>query len=126
MLKTSKLFVLPGLLAMLVAVPVAVAAQETAPPPAAEQPSAGDLDQQTKEQFAEVYGGIQEIRQEYSMKLQETEDTQKARNLQQEAQEKMIEVVEDNGMSVSRYNELANMITSNPELMAEIEAMSGQ
>lgn len=126
MFNSSKLLAVPGLLALLAAAPVGVIAQEAAPPPASEQPSAADLDQQTKQQFAKVYGGIQDIRQEYSMKLQETEDTQKAQDLQQEAQEKMIDVVEDNGMSVSQYNELANLITSDPELLAEIEAMSGQ
>lgn len=125
MLNTRKLVVLSGLVAMFGALPAGVAAQEAAPPPAEEQSAPANLDQQTKEQFAEVYGGIQEVREEYSAKLQGTEDTQKAQALQQEAQEKMIGVVENNGMTVTQYNELANRITSDPELLAEIEAMSG-
>jgi len=121
---------LPAGLALVFGMPLAAHAQG-----AAEQqdqgaysegaaPGAGasaDIDADTKEKFIAAYGEIRDVQQEYTRKLQNVEDKGKARELQQQAQTEMVNIVEDNGLSVEEYNQLVGAISNDPELRKEIE-----
>jgi hypothetical protein len=82
------------------------------------------LDPQTKEQFVAAYVEIQEIQNEYSEKLQGAADEDQARDIQQQAQDEMIQAVENNGMSINEYNEVVGIISADPELRMEIEELA--
>lgn len=93
--------------------------QQTAPPPAAAQE---EVDEATVDNFIAAYLEVQTIHQEYSQQLQAAEDPEVATELQQEAQEKMQEAVTNNGLTISEYQQVANLAGQDPELRARIEA----
>ena len=98
--------------------------QQQGQPPAARQPggAAPEVDLSRKEisRFKEVFDEISIIRQAYADELQNAEDPNKARELQQQAQSEMVEVVEDSNLTVQEYNRIASAIQQDPELRSEV------
>lgn len=80
--------------------------------------SDGDL-----QKFAAVQGDLEGIRSEYSGKLETTEDPDKAAQLQQEASQKMVQVVQDAGMDVETYSNIALALQSDAELRDKVQSM---
>ena len=115
---------------------VAQQAQTPNPPPetphsspAAQSPGQGadqsavNFQDQDLKKFAELQKPIQDIRNDYSKRLQSTQQPEKAAELQKEATDKMVEVVKDSGLEVQTYNQIAVAMQSNPELQAKIQSM---
>ena len=75
------------------------------------------------ESFAESLGEIMQIREEFTGKLQQTEDANKARDLQQQANEKMLGVIEENNISIEEYNAINEAVQTDPELRNRVIAM---
>lgn len=101
-------------------------AQPQAPTPAPQAPAmthetAPAVDKQEVKKFVAAYTDVQEVRQDYSQQLQGVQDAEKAKDLQQKAQEKMDDAVESNGLTVDEYRELANQINQDPELLAMVQ-----
>lgn len=98
--------------------------QQQGQPSAARQPGGGapqvDLSSQKISQFKEVFDEISVIRQSYAEELQNAKDPTRARELQQQAQSEMVEVVEDSDMSVQEYNRIAGAIQNDPELRSQV------
>lgn len=88
-------------------------------PPGA-QGSGQKVDPATVEKFATANQEISTIRRDFSEQLQSVEDRDKAQRLQQQAQEQMVEAVEEAGLSVSKYNELANRMNSDPAFREKV------
>lgn len=82
------------------------------------------LDNATKQKFVDAYIEIKKIQGDYTGKLENINDENKARELQKQAQVKMIEVVKSNDMTVREYNRVVSAIGSDPELWTEIETMA--
>jgi len=64
-----------------------------------------------------------QIREEFTGKLQQTEDADKARDLQQQANEKMLGVIEENDISIDEYNAINEAVQTDPELRNRVIAM---
>lgn len=92
-------------------------------PQAAPAAPAADFRDDDLEKFAEVQKPLQEIRTDYSERLQSTQQPEQAAKLQQEATGKMMEVIEDSGLEVATYNQIAVALQSNPELQAKVKSM---
>lgn len=75
------------------------------------------------EKFVAAQDDLETIRQEYSGKLEGTEDPDKAAELQQEASQKMVNVVQDEGLDVETYSNIALAVQSDPELREKVEGM---
>lgn len=75
------------------------------------------------QKFAELQKPIQEIRNDYSKRLQSTQKPEDAAKLQKDATDKMVEVVKDSGLEVQTYNQIAVAMQSNPKLEAKIQSM---
>lgn len=73
--------------------------------------------------FASVQGDLDNIRTEYTAKLEAASDQEQAAELQQEASQMMIQAVEAAGMDVETYNEIALALQSNPELRDRVSGM---
>lgn len=73
--------------------------------------------------FASVQGDLDTIRTDYSARLEATSDQEKAAELQQEASQLMVEAVQDAGMDIETYNNIALALQSDPELRDEVSAM---
>ncbi|KKN91056.1 hypothetical protein LCGC14_0222580 [marine sediment metagenome] len=82
------------------------------------------LSDQDLEKFASAESKVSEIREEFSARLSEANDQEEAQNLQMEAQEKMVEAVEEEGLPIPKYNEIATRMQTDAELQQRIESMN--
>ncbi len=91
------------------------------PPPMQQQqaPSVDVSDAQI-DQFAEAYMEVAELRETYTDQIVQAEDAERATELQQEANSKMIEAVESTGLTVAEYNSIAEAMDADPELRERI------
>jgi len=116
-----------GIFSLFLGLAAPLASAQSANPAPTAQPAAGAQAQQfseTKlENFAESLGEIMEIREEFTGKLQQTEDADKARDLQQQANEKMLGVIEENDISIDEYNAINEAVQTDPELRNRVIAM---
>ena len=96
--------------------------QEHAPP--ADQHADIDVSDEELRQFAEVQDVIAGIQQDFSQRLEGVEDPEEAHEIQTEANEEMTAAVEDSGMSLEEYNEIAMAVQSDPELRDRLMEVS--
>lgn len=111
---------LTAILALLLAIGL------TMPAPAQQQdetPSGASYSKQELQQFADAHSAVMEIRDEYTQRLQQAEDRDRAMELQEEANERMVEAVTDTGLSVERYGQIARQAASDTELSERIQGM---
>ncbi|WP_341939099.1 DUF4168 domain-containing protein [Marinimicrobium sp. C2-29] len=87
------------------------------------QPQAEQIEVSDKEVegFVDAYMAVQGVNQEYTQKLQEVEDPEKATELQQEAQGEMQSAVDESGLSIEKYQQIANQAGQDEELRGKIE-----
>jgi len=111
---------------LIMGAPVALA-QYNPPPPQEQIPPQSaapqELDQETKEKFIAAYIDVREIQNDYTAKLQNVTDQNEAQELQQQAQQEMMSAVESNGMSVTDYNAVTQVVANDPELLDEIQQL---
>ncbi|MEX2517174.1 MAG: DUF4168 domain-containing protein [Gammaproteobacteria bacterium] len=133
--KRIKAFALPAGLIILLGAPLTIVAQqqqEEGHPtgkqgmPSEAPTAAAELDAETKEKFVTAYVDIQQIQVKYTEQLQQADDEAKAREIQEKAQNEMVQAVEGSGMSVTEYNEVVAVISSDPDLRMEIEEKAKQ
>lgn len=105
------------------------APEQTTPPEAAQpaepapMPQSTDFSDEDVTQFAQANQQVQDIQAEYTQKLQASGgDQEKTADIQQEAQEKMVQAVEDSGLGVEKYNQILQVAQADPELVKRIQA----
>jgi len=81
-----------------------------------------EIDATLKSNFVAAYVDILEIQMRYAEQLQSVTDEAEANGLQQAAQGEMQEAVESNDLTVQEYNLVIQTASSDPDLMAELEA----
>lgn len=89
-------------------------------------PTAQDFSDKQLQQFADASQDIAGISQKYTKRLQGAEDQAKQQEIRQEANEKMVAVVEDSGLSVETFNAIGQAVQQDPELMKKVQSMAGQ
>lgn len=82
----------------------------------APQQQGGEVSDTQLDQFMVAMSSVQEVQEEYAGQIQSTSDGEKAQELRQEAQNKMISAVEDSGLTVPQYNMIAERMRTDPEL----------
>lgn len=93
---------------------------------AQQQPPADvDVSDAELQSFAEARTAITEIQQDYSQRMQNADDPEKANELQQQANEEMIGAVEDTGLDVESFNTIAMAVQNDPELQQKLEQIDG-
>ena len=97
--------------------------QASAPKKAGSGPSGPDLDLSDSDvqKFAKARKKVKSVRDDYSDQLRNTEDTEKAREIQAEMQEEMLQAVKDAGMSAQKYNQVSQAAMQDEELRKRIE-----
>lgn len=73
--------------------------------------------------FTEAFVEIAEVREEIVPQIGQAESQEDAAALQAEANEKMLEVLEENEMSPERYNAITQQLNADEELRNEFEAI---
>jgi len=91
-----------------------------------QQAPARDFSDQQLQQFADASQEIAVISQEYTQRLQAAEDEQGQQEVRAEANDKMIEIVEDSGLDVETFNAIGQTIQQNPEMMQRVQEMASQ
>ncbi|WP_304640652.1 DUF4168 domain-containing protein [Pseudomonas sp.] len=76
------------------------------------------------ERFASAESKVSEIRDDFSERLSQAEDQAEAQSLQLEAQERMVEAVQSEGLAVPQYNEIATRMQTDPELQQRMGSMN--
>ncbi len=92
------------------------AGQQQQPPPGQQQAPQIEVEEDELRAFTEAQVEIEGLRGEYQTRLQEAEGQEEARQIEQEANEEMVGVVEDQGLDVQRYTQIARAIDSDPDL----------
>lgn len=138
MFHKPKFFRLPALL--LVLAPFALAAQETPPPegepdappeeeaetdaePLEQEHEPVELEEDELEDFAQAYIAISDIREEFTERLEDVDDQDEVQEIQAEASTAMNDAIEDAGMDVETYQEIASALSADPELRDEVTEM---
>lgn len=88
----------------------------------AEEAPSADVSDTEIESFAAAMADVQELGQEWTQRMQETDDQEELSEMQEQAQEEMIGAIEDHDMTVEEYNEIATAAQQDPELAQEIQA----
>ncbi len=84
---------------------------------------AQSFDQRELEQFADAYVKVGEIHTEYSQRLQEVESTDEAQSLQQEANDEMVQAIQDTGLEVQDYSAIAAALERDPQMREQVVGM---
>jgi hypothetical protein len=85
------------------------------------------IDDKTVGNFAEAFSSIQEINADLTSQLEATPDPAAAQTLQRQAQSEMVEAVEEAGISVHEYNEIATRLQQDQRLAERVQnAMADQ
>ncbi|MFW6284258.1 MAG: DUF4168 domain-containing protein [Desulfosalsimonas sp.] len=85
-----------------------------------QQEETPDFSDSRIEKTAEAYTEITKIREEYQDEFSQTEDSEKAQELQTKINEKITEAIEQNDMSVEEYNEVITAAQTDEDLRAEL------
>ncbi|XKH01499.1 DUF4168 domain-containing protein [Marinobacter nauticus] len=121
-------------LALLAAAP-AMAQQDSQQDPAATEQGSGYSDpaaagtQDTNfsdaelKQFIEAQEGVMSVREDYIERIEAADSQQKAQELQMEANDEMVDVIEEIGMDIPTYNSIATAYSSEPKVRNRIEAL---
>jgi len=96
---------------------------QTQPETQQQAPSASDFSESDLQEFAEAHSSVMEIRDDYTQRLQEAEGREQAMELQEEANERMVEAVTDTGLSVEEYGQIARAASNDTELAERIQSM---
>lgn len=88
-----------------------------------QQDSVPDVSEEQIEAFVQAYVRLSEVREEYTARVQAAEDQEEARQLQQEANEAMTTAIEETGLSVEEYQQVALAINADAELRDRVTEM---
>lgn len=101
----------------------AYAQQPAAPTPqTSATPSAAYTDAQL-EKFIAASRKVAVISQEYTPRIESTSDQQEREQIFREADEKMVTVVQDEGLSVNEFNGINQALQQDPELEQRVTRM---
>ena len=82
-----------------------------------------DFSDQELDQFVSAQDDVMDIRDEYVQRIEATDDRDEAMALEQEANQMMVEAVEDTGLTVETYSEIAQAASQDMELAERIQDM---
>ncbi len=86
-------------------------------------------DETTLENFADAFVEVQSIQTSASRDMEQAGDPAEAQEIQQRAQEEMVQAVIDTGLTVETYNRIAQQMNTDIDLredvMARLEARMG-
>jgi hypothetical protein len=84
------------------------------------------LNQQQLETFAGAALEVQRISDDYQLRFASANSFQEQRAIQEEATNKMTKAVEDKGMTVDEYNEVARAAQADPDVATQISELVRQ
>ena len=123
-LTTAIAFATFGMTATAAMAQQAPAPQTSAPAQQFEQgQAAAPLTDGELKKFVKANEEVAQIRDEFSQKLNQEQDQQKAQELQMQAQEEMMKAVEKHDLDAPTYNAIAARLQTDPELQDRASAL---
>jgi hypothetical protein len=84
-------------------------------------PAPADFSDQKLKSFAEAVAGIQVVARDYAPRLRDADDPQQVAELEQKAQDEMLDTVKKEGLTVEEYNQIAVAAQTDPQLAETIQ-----
>jgi hypothetical protein len=104
-----------------VAAPASVAFAQAERPGAAQPPAAGNVSPTEIRTFANATKKVEVIRKEFQAQMEEAANNpQQLAQLEEQADNQMVQAVEAEGLSVDRYNEISRAANADPALRDHI------
>jgi hypothetical protein len=97
--------------------------QSTYTNPAASGEAETNFDDAELRKFVEAQSGINDIRDEYMAKIEDAGSQEDAQELQMEANDEMVSVIEDAGLDIPTYNAIATAYNSEPSVRNRVDAL---
>jgi hypothetical protein len=76
------------------------------------------------EAFVLASESVQEISDKWLERVKDAQSDEKRYNLEQAAQEEMVQAVRDEGLSVNEYNMIVEAVQTNPEMRRRVQEMT--
>lgn len=98
-------------------------AQQAQPPQQNEMKQkapSGTYSQGELKSYAKAAIKVKKLDEQYSMKLQSAESPQEQQSVREEATGRMVSAIEEEGLSVEKYNEIYNAAVANPQIAQEL------
>lgn len=103
-----------------------VLAQESADSGSQAQAPAQNFSDDQLQQFADASQDIAMISQDYTEQLQNASDEGEQQKIRQQANDEMVQAVQESGMSVEQFNSIGQAIQQDPQLMQRVKGMVQQ
>ncbi|MEX2616751.1 MAG: DUF4168 domain-containing protein [Alphaproteobacteria bacterium] len=91
-------------------------AQDRSVPPQGQQQQQVNVTTEQLQEFAKAQAAIGEVQAQFQRQAQGVESQEKIQSLQQQANEQMVEAVQETDLSVQEYNQIANLIQADPQV----------
>ncbi len=85
------------------------------PPPAAAKYDSDDL-----KSYASAVVELRKINEEYTKRLQSAGSPEEQQSVREEATGKMVEAIEEEGLTVEKYNDIYNAALTDPQIAQEV------
>lgn len=80
-----------------------------------------DFTETQLDSFAETVVAVNPLIMDWNQKIQQAESEEQAKSLAEEAKAEVVSTIEDGGLTVETYNQIAQAAQNDPELRKQIE-----
>ncbi|SPJ33607.1 DUF4168 domain-containing protein [Kushneria phyllosphaerae] len=102
----------------------ALAAQEQPAQGAQSQQQSQNFSDDQLQNFASASQEIAGISQDYTKQLQGAGDADAQQSIREEANQKMVQAVQDNDLQVEQFNQIGQAVQNDPQMMQKVQQMA--
>ncbi|WP_456269815.1 DUF4168 domain-containing protein [Kushneria sp. AK178] len=102
----------------------ALAAQEQPAQGAQGQQQSQNFSDEQLQNFASASQEIAGISQDYTQQLQGADDADAQQSIREEANQKMVQAVQDNDLEVEQFNQIGQAVQNDPQMMQKVQQMA--
>ena len=102
----------------------ALAAQEQPAQGAQSQQQSQNFSDNQLQNFASASQEIAGISQDYTKQLQGAGDADAQQSIREEANQKMVQAVQDNDLEVEQFNQIGQAVQNDPQMMQKVQQMA--
>ncbi|ARS53500.1 DUF4168 domain-containing protein [Kushneria konosiri] len=102
----------------------ALAAQEQPTQGAQSQQQSQNFSDDQLQNFASASQEIAGISQDYTKQLQGADGADAQQSIREEANQKMVQAVQDNNLEVEQFNQIGQAVQNDPQMMQKVQQMA--
>ncbi|ART62131.1 DUF4168 domain-containing protein [Kushneria marisflavi] len=108
----------------LAATPALAAQEQPAQGAQSQQQSQKNFSDDQLQNFASASQEIAGISQDYTKQLQGADDADAQQSIREEANQKMVQAVQDNNLEVEQFNQIGQAVQNDPQMMQKVQQMA--